>query len=156
LLFSLTQVLAFYSSGDDVVELTSTNFDKLVKQSDSTWIVEFYAPWCGHCKSLTPEFKKVGTATKGIFKVGAVNCDDHSSVCGQFGVKGFPTIKIFGSNKNTPVDHNGQRDAKGIIESALSEAKKSIKAKLNGGSGGGGSSGATVSKKKVFPVIVGL
>lgn len=44
LLFKLT--LALYESGDDVVQLTSTSFDRLVTQSDNVWIIEFYAPWC--------------------------------------------------------------------------------------------------------------
>jgi protein disulfide-isomerase A6 len=141
LLLGLTNVaLAFYTPSDDVVTLTATNFDSLVKRSDSTWVVEFFAPWCGHCKSLTPEYKKAATAAKGHLKLGAINCDDHAQLCQQFGVKGYPTIKIFGSNKNTPVDHQGARDAKGILESALAEAKKTIKAKLSGGGNGGGSS----------------
>jgi len=55
-----------YSSGD-VVTLTSTNFDRLVKNGDEVWIVEFYAPWCGHCKQLVPEYSKAAKALKGNF-----------------------------------------------------------------------------------------
>ena len=45
---------AMYDSKDDVVELTSANFQKQVINDDSIWIVEFYAPWCGHCKVSIP------------------------------------------------------------------------------------------------------
>lgn len=45
---------------------------------------------------------------QGIVKVGAVNMDEHSSVGGPYNVRGFPTIKIFGSNKNSPRDYNGK------------------------------------------------
>lgn len=127
-----------YSPSDDVVELTETNFDRLVSQSDNIWIVEFYAPWCGHCQSLTPEYKKLATALKGIIKVGAVNADEQKSLGGQFGVRGFPTIKIFGQNKKSPTDFNGERTAKGMGEAALAEARKQIKSILDGGSSSGG------------------
>ena len=60
--------LAMYA-GTDVVELTPANFQKEVMKSDNVWIVEFYAPWCGHCQRLTPEYKKAATALKGVVKV---------------------------------------------------------------------------------------
>ena len=47
-----------------------------------------------------------------FLQVGAVNADEHRSIGGQYGVQGFPTIKIFGLNKNKPEDYNGGRDAK--------------------------------------------
>lgn len=56
---------ALYSSNSDVISLTSGNFDRLVKDSDSVWLVEFFAPWCGHCKSLAPEYEKAAKALKG-------------------------------------------------------------------------------------------
>ena len=51
-------------SNTDVVELKSSNFDSQVLNSDSVWIVEFYAPWCGHCQQLKPEYEKAATALK--------------------------------------------------------------------------------------------
>ena len=89
---SLTSAL--YTKKDSVVELTPDNFDHRVKDSDGVWIVEFYAPWCGHCKNLAPEYKKAAKALSGIVGVGAVDCDVHKSLCGQYGVRGFPTLKV--------------------------------------------------------------
>ena len=63
---------------------------------------------CGHCQQFAPEYKKLATALKGFMHVGAVDADQHKSLGGRFGVQGFPTIKIFGANKNKPTDYNGE------------------------------------------------
>lgn len=137
----MAQSLAFYEKGD-VVELNDSNFNRLVIQSDEIWVVEFYAPWCGHCQQLVPEYTKLASALKGVVKVGAVNADEHKQVGGQYGVKGFPTIKIFGANKQKPTDYNNQRTAQAIADAALAEAKAKVTAKLGGrGGSSGGSSG---------------
>uniref|UniRef100_U5EMN8 Protein disulfide-isomerase A6 homolog n=1 Tax=Corethrella appendiculata TaxID=1370023 RepID=U5EMN8_9DIPT len=141
-IFSATTT-ALYSSSDDVVDLNPANFDRLVQQSDSVWVVEFYAPWCGHCKNLAPEFKKAATALKGVVKVGAINCDEHHSLCSQYSVQGFPTLKIFGASKTAPTDFNGQRTAHGIAEAGLAAAKQKVKSVLSGSSSGGGGSSST-------------
>ena len=127
---------ALYESSSDVVDLTPSNFDRLVTNSDEIWIVEFYAPWCGHCKNLVPEYKKAAKALKGIAKVGALNADDHKSFVGQYGVSGFPTIKIFTGSKHTP--YQGQRTAEAFVDAALKAAKE--KAYDNLGKKSGGSS----------------
>jgi protein disulfide-isomerase A6 len=77
----------------------------MVVKSDEVWMVEFYAPWCGHCKNLQPEWEKAAKALKGIVKVGAVDADQYKSLGSQFGVQGFPTIKFFGADKKTPLDY---------------------------------------------------
>lgn len=59
--------------------------------------VEFYAPWCGHCQRLAPEWKKVATNLKGLVSVGAIDCDieNNKGLCAMYEIKGFPTIKVF-------------------------------------------------------------
>jgi len=51
-------------------------------------VVEFYAPWCGHCQRLAPEYEKAATNLKGMIKVGGVNCDEEKQLCGQYGIQG--------------------------------------------------------------------
>lgn len=139
---------ALYSSSDDVVILTPANFQSKVINSDEIWLVEFYAPWCGHCKSLAPEWKKAAKALKGIVNVGAVDANEHQSIGGQYGVKGFPTIKVFGLDKNKPTDFQGARQAQAIVDGGLAAAKSAANARLSGkgGSSSGGSGGGSSGK----------
>lgn len=133
---------ALYGPNTDVVELTANNFNNRVLDSDEVWLVEFYAPWCGHCKALAPEWSKAATALKGIVKVGAVDMDVHQSVGGPYNIRGFPTIKIFGGNKNSPQDYNGQRTAQGIVNSALDAVRSAVNDRLSGRGGGRRSGGS--------------
>ncbi len=99
-------------------------------------IVEFYAPWCGHCKSLAPEWKKAAKALKGIVNVVAVDATEAQSLASKYEVKGFPTIKVFGSSK-TPTDYQGAREAPAIVSFAMQQASALAKSRLGGGGGGG-------------------
>ncbi|XP_075677126.1 protein disulfide-isomerase A6 homolog CaBP1 [Dermatophagoides pteronyssinus] len=134
---------ALYDRSSDVIELTPTNFQSRVIDSDDIWIVEFFAPWCGHCKNLVPEYQKAAKALKGIVKVGAVNADEHQSLGAQYGVRGFPTIKIFASNKNKPIEYQGQRSAQGFIDAGFRELRNIVDSRIgkkSSSSGGGGKS----------------
>lgn len=53
------------SSDKDVVVLTEANFNEVVLRSKDIWLVEFYAPWCGHCKKLEPEWNEAASKLKG-------------------------------------------------------------------------------------------
>ena len=64
-------------SSDDVVELTDSNFEKLVMKSEDMWLVEFFAPWCGHCKNLEPHWKKAAKQLKGKVKLGKEALSSH-------------------------------------------------------------------------------
>ena len=126
-----------YSPSDDVVLLNAANFNSKVIQSNDLWLVEFYAPWCGHCKNLAPEWTKAAKALKGIVKLGAVDMDADPSVGQPYSIQGFPTIKIFGANKNSPTDYRGGRTAQSIVDEAISQLKAIAKERLGGGSSGG-------------------
>ena len=84
---------------------------------------------------------------QGFVKVGAVNVDDERALGQEYGVQGFPTIKIFGADKKKPEDYSGARTADGIIDTAFTLAKKSANARIgkksssSSSSNGGSSSG---------------
>ncbi|EER02313.1 protein disulfide-isomerase A6 precursor, putative [Perkinsus marinus ATCC 50983] len=107
---------------DDVIALTGSNFDKLVMQDPkSVWFVEFYAPWCGHCKALAPHWTAAATKMKGRVKFGKVDATEEQSLAQRFGVQGFPTIKLFPGGKKSDglaVDYQEQRETSSIVEFA--------------------------------------
>ncbi len=82
--------------------------------------VEFYAPWCGHCKKLKPAWEAAAKSLKGVVKVAAVNCDVHKSLCSSQGVRGYPSIKTLAPGGKGWVDYQGQRTASSIAEWATS------------------------------------
>ncbi|KAL6762022.1 molecular chaperone [Haematococcus lacustris] len=85
-----------------------------------TWLIEMYAPWCGHCQKLSPKYKKVATQLKGLVKVGAVNCDEHPGLCK--GVKGYPTIKLYSpSGPAQGLVYKGSHETKALVDWALQQ-----------------------------------
>jgi len=110
-------VFILVQSDGNVKELTSENFDSFVDGSKAAF-VEFYAPWCGHCKSLAPVYEVVGDAFAKISDVviAKVDADKHKDLGGRYGVKGFPTLKFFPKGSKEPQDYSGGREAQDIID----------------------------------------
>jgi protein disulfide-isomerase A6 len=110
---------AFYeSSSTKVINLSAKDFNEKVIKSDEIWYVEFYAPWCGHCKNLAPQWETAANKLKGVVKLGAINVDEEANkpIGSQYGITGFPSIKIFGlDKKKNAVDYSGPREAKDIV-----------------------------------------
>ncbi|WOL08851.1 protein disulfide isomerase-like 2-3 isoform X2 [Canna indica] len=136
LLFSSIAVIgspanALYSASSPVLQLNPSNFKSKVLNSNGIVLVEFFAPWCGHCKALTPTWEKAATVLKGVATVAALDADAHRSLSQEYGIQGFPTIKVFSPGK-PPVDYQGARDVKPIAEFALKQVKVLLKERLDG------------------------
>ncbi|XP_078580820.1 uncharacterized protein LOC144864522 isoform X4 [Branchiostoma floridae x Branchiostoma japonicum] len=94
----------------EVVHLGDEDFKSQLKRRKHA-LVMFYAPWCGHCKKAKPHFTNAAEKYKDDTKVtfAAVDCTTHQGVCGQYEVRGYPTIKYFNYGKN-PKDYEGGRE----------------------------------------------
>lgn len=124
---------AMYSKSSPVLQLDGKSYDTLIAKSNHTAIVEFYAPWCGHCQNLKPAYEKAAKSLSGLAKVGAVDCDDESNkpFCGSMGVQGFPTLKIVkpGKKPGKPIveDYRGGRNAKAIVDAVIDKIPNHVK-----------------------------
>ncbi|KAF3789787.1 disulfide-isomerase like 2-1 protein [Nymphaea thermarum] len=128
--FSLSALalLLVVAVADDVVVLNEDNFEQEVGKERGA-LVEFYAPWCGHCKKLAPEYEKLGATfkkTKSIL-IGKVDCDEHKSLCSKYGVTGYPTIKWFPQGSLEPKSYEGARTADALVEFVNTEGGTNVK-----------------------------
>jgi protein disulfide-isomerase A1 len=126
LLFSLlvfvpSQISAEESEAKEfVLTLDNTNFHDTVTKHDFI-VVEFYAPWCGHCKKLAPEYEKAASILSShetpivLAKVDA-NEEKNRDLASEYDVKGFPTIKILRNGGKNIQEYKGPREADGIVE----------------------------------------
>ncbi|MBN3308912.1 PDIA3 isomerase, partial [Amia calva] len=112
--------LAGAARASDVLEFTDDDFDSRIVEHDMI-LVEFFAPWCGHCKRLAPEYEAAATRLKGIVSLAKVDCTANSNVCNKFGVSGYPTLKIFRDGEDAGA-YDGPRTADGIVSHLKKQA----------------------------------
>ncbi|KAM4024477.1 dnaJ homolog subfamily C member 10 [Anomaloglossus baeobatrachus] len=100
-------------------ELTPESFKEVLTSKDH-WLLDFYAPWCGPCRSFAPEFEFVARLLKGKVKAGKVDCQAYGQICQSAGIRAYPTVKLFpymgSKQKNVEGEHVDTRDAKEIVK----------------------------------------
>ena len=91
-------------AGELIKETTTANFtrDVLEASREQPVLVDFWAPWCGPCKQLTPVIEKVVTEAQGRVRLVKMNIDDHPSIAGQLGIQSIPAVIAFVGGR--PVD----------------------------------------------------
>mmetsp|Transcript_3611 Transcript_3611/g.5600 ORF Transcript_3611/g.5600 Transcript_3611/m.5600 type:complete len:449 (+) Transcript_3611:80-1426(+) len=101
-----------------VVTLDNSNFDEVVTESGNDVMVEFYAPWCGHCKALKPTYASVANRLSDVetVTVAAMDASTHTPPS-SFDVQGFPTLYFVpGDKSKSPMPYEGPRDADAIVD----------------------------------------
>ena len=82
-------------ASDAVLELTDSNFEDQVVQSDQPVLVDFWAEWCMPCRMLAPTIEKLAGQYEGKVKVGKVDTDSNRDVSVKYGISAIPTVILF-------------------------------------------------------------
>uniref|UniRef100_A0A146LCP2 Protein disulfide isomerase-like 2-2 n=1 Tax=Lygus hesperus TaxID=30085 RepID=A0A146LCP2_LYGHE len=107
-------VLVLVSLGNvsaEAIELNPSNFDKIVKDSSKNVFVKFYAPWCGHCNNMKPEWDKLAEAypVSGKTIIASLNADEFKTIAANSNVYGYPTLIYYPKGNKTGVHYDGER-----------------------------------------------
>lgn len=101
--------------GGRVLELDNTNFEAAISKFDYI-LVDFYAPWCGHCKKLSPELDaaaRILADSDTPIVLAKIDADKFNSLASKYDVSGFPTLKFF--INGFPTDYSGPRKADSLV-----------------------------------------
>ena len=114
---ALTGLVAVAAAKSAVLDLIPKNFDKIVHESGKPTLVEFFAPWCGHCKTLAPVYEELGLAFQNTdVQIAKVDADAERELGKRYGVQGFPTLKFFDGKSAEPEEYKGGRDLESLSE----------------------------------------
>ncbi|NXF23850.1 PDIA2 isomerase, partial [Rhodinocichla rosea] len=103
---------------DNVLVLHEHNFARALSEHQLL-LVEFYAPWCGHCQQLAPAFAQAATELRNESspaRLGKVDATAQTALATEFGITSYPTLKLFrDGNRTHPLEYTGRMDSQGIV-----------------------------------------
>jgi protein disulfide-isomerase A6 len=115
--FALAALSATVAANSAVIDLIPSNFDDVVLKSGKPTLVEFFAPWCGHCKTLAPVYEDLAAVfeyAKDKVQIAKVDADAQRDLGKRFKVQGFPTLKFFDGKSDKPIEYNSGRDLESL------------------------------------------
>ncbi|OAL54901.1 protein disulfide-isomerase [Pyrenochaeta sp. DS3sAY3a] len=116
---------AAIAGASDVKQLNKDNFKSFVEENDLV-LAEFFAPWCGHCKALAPEYESAATTLKEKdIALVKVDCTEEADLCQEYGVEGYPTLKVFRGLENIS-PYGGQRKADSLVSYMTKQALPAV------------------------------
>jgi len=99
---------------NSVKVLVASNFDEVAMDKTKSVLVEFYAPWCGHCKQLAPIYDELGTKFEEDSSILVAKIDATVNELEHTKINSFPTIKLYKKGDNQVIDYNGERTLDGL------------------------------------------
>ncbi|UXI14739.1 RNA-binding protein with serine-rich domain 1-like [Sarcoptes scabiei] len=94
--------------------LVSSNFDQVAFDKEKNVLVEFYAPWCGHCKQLAPIYDQLAEKYKDSSDIIVAKMDGTANELEHTKINSFPTIKLYKRETNEAIEYNGERTLEGL------------------------------------------
>ena len=106
------------STAAPIVNLNDSNFDKEITQNDQTVLVDFWAPWCGPCKMISPMLDEIAAEKAGSVKVAKVNVDENQNLSVKYNVRAIPALLFFknGQLRDQVVGMTSKKDLLGRLE----------------------------------------
>ncbi len=77
---------------EGIIEITDSNFEQEVINSDLPVLVDFWAAWCGPCKAIAPKIEELANKYAGKIKIGKCNVDENPSTPGEYEIRSIPTL----------------------------------------------------------------
>ncbi|MEZ6094351.1 MAG: thioredoxin TrxC [Pirellulaceae bacterium] len=96
---------------DHPVELNDQNFDKFLARSGLPVVVDFWAPWCGPCRMMAPEFAAASQQLSGNVLFAKLNTEDHGRLASRFGIQGIPCMILFDRGRETARQSGAMRSS---------------------------------------------
>lgn len=105
----------------NIKDINSTNFDKEVLKSELPVLIDFWAPWCGPCRMVSPVVENLADANQGKITVAKINVDENQALAMQYGIRSIPTLSFFkgGEEVKRIVGAQGKAQLQKVIDEVI-------------------------------------